>query len=82
MFSARMLAPTAISIAKFGVIIALTYGEVRSILDDPIFTTSVGVARIASFLAVSMRIFLRVSLALWSSPPPIMGINGGGPRRT
>ena len=65
MFSTRMIAPTALSMTKLAVVVALTYGEVRSILDDPIFTTSVGVARMASFLAeTSLRIFLRVSLAL------------------
>jgi flagellar biosynthesis protein FlhB len=65
LFSTRMIAPTAISMAKLLVIILLTYSEVRSILNDPIFTTSVGVARMAGFLAeTSMRIFLRVSLAL------------------
>jgi flagellar biosynthetic protein FlhB len=65
LFSVRMLAPSAISMAKLAIIIALTYSEVRSILDDPVFTTSVGVARITAFLAQAcMRIFLRVSLAL------------------
>jgi flagellar biosynthetic protein FlhB len=65
LFSARMLAPTAISMAKMAIIIVLTYSEVRNILNDPIFTTSVGVARMAGFLAeTSMKIFLRVSLAL------------------
>lgn len=63
--SVRTFVPTAISIAKFAIIIALTYTEIRSVLLDPIFTTSVSVARIAGFLAdVSLRIFLRVSLAL------------------
>jgi flagellar biosynthetic protein FlhB len=65
LFSARMVAPTAISMAKLAVIIALTYSEVCSILSDPIFTTSVSVSRMAAFLAqTSLRIFLRVSLAL------------------
>jgi flagellar biosynthesis protein FlhB len=65
LFSTQMLAPTAISMTKLAVIIALTYSEVVSILNDPIFTTSVSVSRMATFLAeTSMRIFLRVSLAL------------------
>ncbi|MFO1476593.1 MAG: EscU/YscU/HrcU family type III secretion system export apparatus switch protein [Verrucomicrobiota bacterium] len=65
LFSMRQAAPTAIAVAKLAVIIGLTYSEIVSILNDPIFTTSVGVARMASFLAeTSMRIFLRVSLAL------------------
>jgi flagellar biosynthesis protein FlhB len=65
LFSVQMLAPTAISMTKLAVIMALTYSEVVSILNDPIFTTSVSVSRMATFLAeTSMRIFLRVSLAL------------------
>ncbi len=65
LFSVRTLAPTAISFAKLVFIIALTYSEVRSVLSDPIFTTSVSVARVASFLAeTSLRIFFRVGLAL------------------
>src|SRR5580765_8099224 len=65
LFSTRTLAPTAISLAKLAVIVALIYSEVRSILTDPIFTTSVSVARMSSFFAeTSLRIFLRVSMAL------------------
>jgi flagellar biosynthetic protein FlhB len=65
LFSTRMVAPTAISLTKLAVIVALTYNEVRSILNDPIFTTSVSVSRMATFLAeTSLRIFLRVSLVL------------------
>jgi flagellar biosynthetic protein FlhB len=65
LFSGHMLAPVAISMVKLAAIIALTYSEVVSILNDPIFTTSVNVSRIAAFLAETcMRIFLRVSLAL------------------
>ena len=65
LFSIRTLAPTAISMAKLAIIIVLTFTEVRSVLNDPIFTTSVSVARMAGFLAeVSMGLFLRVSLAL------------------
>jgi flagellar biosynthetic protein FlhB len=64
-FSVRMAAPTALSLLKLALIIALTYSEVRSVLNDPIFTTSVGIARMAAFLAETcLRIFLRVSLAL------------------
>ena len=64
-FSVHIAAPAAISITKLAVIILLTYSEVLSILNDPIFTTSVSVARIASFLAeTSLRIFGRVCIAL------------------
>jgi flagellar biosynthesis protein FlhB len=65
LFSAQTLVPAIISITKLAVIIALTCSEVVSILHDPIFTTSVSVSRMATFLAAScMRIFLRVTLAL------------------
>lgn len=65
LFSTRMIIPTALSMTKLGIIIALTYSEVRSILDDPIFRTSVDIGRMAGFLAgASLTIFLRVSLAL------------------
>ena len=64
-FSARMLAPTAIAITKFTFIIALTWSEVRSILSDPIFTTSVSTAHLAGFLAQTcLRIVFRVALGL------------------
>ena len=64
-FSMKQLAPTAIAIVKLGVIIGLTYSEVQSVLNDPIFATSVSVARLAAFLAATaMRIFFRVTLAL------------------
>jgi len=64
-FSNRMLAPTAIAIVKFAFIITLTYSEVRSILSDPVFTTSVSTARLATFLAdTGLRVVLRVALGL------------------
>jgi len=64
-FSARMLAPTAIAITKFTFIIALTFSEVRSVLSDPIFGTSVSTARMAGFLAETcLRIIFRVALGL------------------
>lgn len=64
-FSIRMLAPAAMSLAKLGFIILLTYTEVRDTLNDPIFTTSVSVARMAEFLAGAwVRIFFRISLVL------------------
>jgi len=64
-FSANTLIPTATSICKLGFIILLTYSEVRSILNDPIFTTSVSVGRMAEFLASAwIRIIFRISLVL------------------
>jgi flagellar biosynthetic protein FlhB len=64
-FSMRSLPTTGIAIFKLLLIIALTYNEVLKVLHDPIFTTSVNVARMSVFLAdVCLRIFLRVSLCL------------------
>ncbi|HTJ00966.1 MAG TPA: EscU/YscU/HrcU family type III secretion system export apparatus switch protein [Dongiaceae bacterium] len=65
LFSMRSFVPTAIGIAKLGFIVLLTYTEVRNILSDPIFMTSVSVPRMAGFLAdASLRIIFRVSLVL------------------
>ena len=64
-FSTQIFAPAVMSMAKLLFIIALTYSEVRSILNDPIFTTSVSVVRMAEFLASAwVRIFFRISLVL------------------
>jgi flagellar biosynthesis protein FlhB len=64
-FSFRSAPTTGIAIAKLLFIIALTYNEIIKVLNDPIFTTSVNVSRMAQFLAeVCLRIFLRVSLCL------------------
>jgi flagellar biosynthetic protein FlhB len=64
-FSARMLMPTMFAIIKFAFIFSLTYTEVRSVLSDPIFGTSVSTARMAAFLAdTCLRIIFRVSLGL------------------
>ena len=65
LFSVNMLVPTATALVKIGFIILLTYGEVRTILSDPIFTTSVSVGRIAEFLATTwIRIIFRICLVL------------------
>jgi len=64
-FSFKSAPTTAIAIVKLLFIIALTYNEVVKVLNDPIFTSSVNVARMGQFLAdVCMRIFLRISLGL------------------
>ena len=65
LFSANMLVPTATALTKLAFIILLTYSEVRNILNDPIFTTSVIVGRIAEFLATTwIRIIFRICLVL------------------
>jgi flagellar biosynthesis protein FlhB len=64
-FSINTLVPTASALLKLAFIILLTYSEVRTILSDPIFTTSVSVGRIAEFLATTwIRIIFRISLVL------------------
>lgn len=64
-FSFSQGIPTAISIVKLTVIIALTYGVVRGILKDPIFYTPVNVERIALFMAGSAyKILLRICLLM------------------
>ena len=64
-FSAKSFAPTGMSILKLVLIVALTGSAIRDVLNDPIFTTSVGVGRLAEFLAETcFRIFLRVSLVM------------------
>ena len=64
-FSARSLVPTASGIVKLGVIIGMTYSEVRRVLDDPVFMSAVDVARIAGFLAeAASRITMSIVMAL------------------
>jgi flagellar biosynthetic protein FlhB len=65
LFSNQTLVPTAIAAVKFAIVLALTYTEIRAVLLDPIFTTSVSVGRLAEFLGqTGLSILLRVSLAL------------------
>lgn len=64
-FSIRMLVPTIVGAVKFIFILAVTYSEIRTVLDDPIFTSSVSTSRLAEFLGETcLRIFLRVCLGL------------------
>jgi flagellar biosynthetic protein FlhB len=64
-FSLNMLVPTATALTKLAFIILLTYSEVKNVLSDPIFTTSVSVGRMAEFLATTwIRIIFRITLVL------------------
>ena len=64
-FSIRSAMPTALSIVKLGVIAALTYSQVKQLINDPIFFTAVDVARIADFMADSTtQILVRIGLAI------------------
>jgi flagellar biosynthesis protein FlhB len=65
LFSMRTSVATGTAFVKLAAIVLLSYTEIRSILDDPIFTSTVSVGRIAAFLAEAcLRIFLRVTLVL------------------
>ncbi|HEX4343102.1 MAG TPA: EscU/YscU/HrcU family type III secretion system export apparatus switch protein [Verrucomicrobiae bacterium] len=64
-FSMRNFAPTGMAVIKFSLIVALTYSEITKVLNDPIFQTSVGVGRLAQFLAQTcMDITFRISMSL------------------
>lgn len=64
-FSARAAVPAILSVLKLAFIAGLSYSEVKKILSDPIFYTTVDLARIAGFLADSaMTILLRVTMLL------------------
>lgn len=64
-FGGRSFVPVSMAAAKLAFIIALTYSTAREILNDPIFTTSVSIGRLAEFLgATGLRILLRVGLVL------------------
>lgn len=65
LFSGRMFVPTAIGLVKFIFILSVTYSQIRSIINDPIFTSPVNAYRLGEFLGeTSLRIFLRVCLGL------------------
>jgi flagellar biosynthesis protein FlhB len=65
LFSTKSLVTTAFAAVKFAIVFALTFTEIRKILLDPIFSTSVSVGRLAEFLGqTGLSILLRVSLAL------------------
>jgi len=64
-FSTRSTIQTGIGILKLLFIISLSYGVVKSILSDPIFYSSVSVARIAGFMAESsLKIILQIAMVL------------------
>jgi flagellar biosynthesis protein FlhB len=64
-FSMQAAVPSGLALLKLATIMVLSYSEIRHILDDPIFYTSVEVARIAEFMAESaFKILLRIGLIL------------------
>jgi flagellar biosynthetic protein FlhB len=65
LFSIRSAVATGLGIVKLSVIIILCYNVIMKVLSDPIFYTSVDVARIAAFMAESsFKIILQVGVAL------------------
>ncbi len=65
-FSTRAGVATGLGVLKLSVIVALCYSVIQSILNDPIFFTSINVERIAAFMAdSSFKIVTRVGFALF-----------------
>jgi flagellar biosynthetic protein FlhB len=64
-FSVRTAVPTLVGLVKFTFILAVTYSEIRSVVNDPIFTSAVSSERLAQFLGQTcLRILIRVSIGL------------------
>jgi flagellar biosynthesis protein FlhB len=64
-FSVRAATPAIVSVVKITVIVALSYSQVRSIMEDPIFYTTVSAERLAVFMAdTAFGIILRVCGAM------------------
>ena len=64
-FSTDTSVSTGLGIIKLSVIVALSYSIIKNILEDPIFYTSVSVARIAEFMAdSSVKILTQITLSL------------------
>jgi flagellar biosynthetic protein FlhB len=64
-FSTDTSVSTGLGIVKLSVILTLSYRVIKGILQDPIFHTSVSVARIAGFMAdSSLKILTQVTLSL------------------
>jgi flagellar biosynthetic protein FlhB len=65
LFSVRMFVPTIVGAVKFAFILLVTYSEIRSVINDPIFTSAVSTERLAEFMGETcLGIFLRVGLGL------------------
>src|SRR5580658_3116979 len=65
LFSIRSSVATGLGIVKLSVIITLCYSVIKKVLSDPIFYTSVDVARIAAFMAdSSFKIIVQVGVSL------------------
>lgn len=65
MFSARAVMPAVLGLGKMFVIFGLSYKTIRGVVDDPIFVTSISVAKIAGFMAsTALQIGYRIASAV------------------
>jgi len=65
LFSARMVVPTGVAGVKFIFILGVTYSELHTVMNDPIFSSVVSAGRLAEFLGrTCLSLLLRVSLGL------------------
>lgn len=65
LFSARMAVPTLVGFVKLALIVAVSWSEIRRIVNDPIFTSAVSPYRLAQFMGeTTLGIFLRVGVGL------------------
>jgi flagellar biosynthetic protein FlhB len=65
LWSGRSWVTTGLAVLKLSLVVALTFGVVQEVVTDPIFYSSVGVARIAGFMAeATLKILVRILFAL------------------
>jgi len=64
-FGNRSLTPIIIAIFKLVFVLLMSWSEIRNVLSDPIFTSSVSIGRLAEFLASTcMRLLFRIGMVL------------------
>lgn len=65
LFSIQSLVPMGMNFAKLGAVGAFSWGQVRSVLDDPIFNAPVDISRVGTFFSeTAIKIGSRVLMAL------------------
>jgi flagellar biosynthetic protein FlhB len=65
LFSTQALVPMATNFMKLGAVGAFSWGQVRAVLDDPIFNAPVDIARVGTFFSeTAIKIGSRVLMAL------------------
>ncbi len=64
-FTFRSAIPGLLGVVRLAVIVGLSYSAIRKVIEDPIFYTTVDVARVSQFLArATASILLRISGAM------------------